>query len=317
MVVSTSFRRFFTTAISLLFLIALFPGAAGVCAADKAVSLGKYPALKIGFTSQNLVKWLPNSVANLKKVIDFAGEQGFSFIELRDPNAGIAYDDAKAVAAYARAKKIEVIYAMGAGGLDSDYFEVFSRGLANAMLFDGPRIVRTGANGKEMAADPKKQFWTAEEFARMVRNLNKAANTAKTFGYTLFVENANEGLKGDGVNTFGTADLFGAKGVSANVGFQLDMANFFCVSRVVSSPEEVRAFFEANVKKVGYSHLKTSIARKPQTALNGNELPFDVFFSALAREGKAYVAIELANPDTLEQACGNHVKSVDYLRKNF
>jgi sugar phosphate isomerase/epimerase len=317
MAVRMMFRRSVTTAISVLFLIAVFPGGGSVCAADKAVSLGKYPALKIGFTSQNLVKWLPNNVANLKKVIDFASEQGFSFIELRDPNAGIAYDDAKAVASYARQKKIEVIYAMGAGGLDSDYFEVFSRGMANAMLFDGPRIVRTGANGKEMAVDPKKQFWTAEEFTKLVRNLNKAANTAKTFGYTLYVENANEGLKGDGVNTFGTADLFGPKGVSANVGFQLDMANFFCVSRVVSSPDDVKAFFEANVKKVGYSHLKTSLQRKPQTALNGNELPFDLFFSALAKEGKAYVAIELANPDALDQAYGNHVKSVDYLLKNF
>jgi sugar phosphate isomerase/epimerase len=316
MIANTMFRRTLTTAIALLFVIAA-PGAGSLCAAEKAISLGKYPALKIGFTSQNLVKWLPNNVANLKKVIDFAGEQGFSFIELRDPNAGIAYDDAKAIAAYARAKKIEVIYAMGAGGLDSDYFEVFSRGLANAMLFDGPRIVRTGANGREMAADPKKLFWTAEEFARLVGNLNKAANTAKTFGYTLYVENANEGLKGDGATTFGTADLFGAKGVSANVGFQLDMANFFCVSRVVSSPEEVRAFFEANVKKVGYSHLKTSIARKPQTALNGNELAFDVYFAALAREGKSYVAMELANPETLEQAYANHLKSVDYLLKNF
>ncbi|MCE5284125.1 MAG: sugar phosphate isomerase/epimerase [Deltaproteobacteria bacterium] len=309
--------RSFAIVIVALFAVALCPGLQSAFAADKAVQLGKYPNLKIGFTSQNLVKWLPHNVVNLKTIIDFASKEGFAFIELRDPNADLSYDDARQVAAYAKQKKVEVIYAMGVGGLDANYFEAFSRGLANAMLFNGPRIVRTGANGKEMAADPGKQFWTAAEFDRLVGNLNKAANTAKTFGYTLYVENANEGLKGDGAGTFGTADLFGPKGVNANVGFQLDMANFFCVSRVVSPPEAVKAFFEANVKKVGYSHLKTSINRKPQTTLNENELPFATYFSALSKEGKVYVAIELANPNTLEEAYANHLKSVDYLKANF
>ena len=70
----------------------------------------------------------PHSVDNLKTVIDFAKKKGFAFIELRDANAGLSYDDAKKVAAYAKKKKIEVIYAMGQGALDNNYFEVFSQG---------------------------------------------------------------------------------------------------------------------------------------------------------------------------------------------
>jgi sugar phosphate isomerase/epimerase len=305
-----------TLLVSCLFISVLLSGIS-VSAADKPIVLGKYPNIKIGFTSQNFTKWLPPTAPNLKTIIDYAGQKGFAFIEVRDPNASLSHGDAKEVAAYARQKKIEVIYAMGVGGLDGNYFEVFSRGLANTMVFDGPRFVRTGANGSEMSRDPKKQYWTAEEFALLVRNLDQAANTAKTFGYTLYVENASEGLAGDGIAAFGTADLFGPKGINANVGFQLDMANFFCVSRVVKPPSEVRDFFEANVKRIGYSHMKTSKNRTPQPILDGNELPFDVYFSSLSKSGKVYVAIELAAADTLENAYNNHQKSIDYLLSNF
>ena len=316
MITNTLFQKSVALLVFTLFLGVLF-SSVSVYAADKSIVLKKYPTLKFGFTSQNLAKWLPNSVENLKAVIDFAKQKGFAFIELRDANAGLSYDDAKKVAAYAKKNKIEVIYAMGQGGLDSNYFELFSRGLANTRLFDGPRFARTAAFGKEFAADPKKQFWTAADFSQLVQNLNQAGNTAATFGYTLCVENAFEGLKGDGVNTFGMADLFGPKGVNSNVGFQLDTGNFFCVSRAENSPSDVKAFFEENVKRMGYSHLKTSIDKKAGQVLNGNEVPFETFFTSLAKNGKVYVALELANADTLENAKINHQKSIDYLLKNF
>lgn len=316
MITRALFRKTLVLAVTTLLLGVLF-SAGNVYAADKPIVLGKYPTLKFGFTSQNLAKWLPNSVDNLKTVIDFAKKKGFSFIELRDADASLSYADAKKVADYAKKRKIEVIYAMGMGGLDSNYPELFAKGLANTMLFDGPRFARTAAFGKEFAADPKKQYWTAEEFTQLVRNLNQAGNTAAMFGYTLFVENAFEGLNGDGVNTFGMNDLLGPKGVNGNVGFQLDTANFFCTSRAGNSPGDVKAFFEENVKKMGYSHLKTSIDKKPGLVLNGNDVPFETFFTSLAKNGKVYVAIELANADTLENAYLNHQKSIDYLRKNF
>jgi sugar phosphate isomerase/epimerase len=302
--------------VAALSIFVLFSGVS-VYADGKPIVLSKYPTLKLGFTSQNFSKWLPNSVDNLKTVIDFAKKNGFSFIELRDAAAGLSYDDAKKVAAYAKNKKIEVIYAMGQGALDSNYFELFSKGLANTMLFDGPRFARTAAFGQEMTSDPKKQFWTAAEFTQLVQNLNQAGNTAKTFGYTLCVENAFEGLKGDGVSMFGTADLFGPKGVNANVGFQVDTANFFCTSRAENSPSDVKAFFEENAKRVTYIHIKSSIDKKPALVLNGNDVPFDAFFNSLAKNGKVYVALELANADTLENAYTNHQKSIDYLRKNY
>jgi len=90
--------------VATLFIFVLFSGVSAY-AADKPIALSKYPTMKFGFTTQNLAKWLPNSVENLKTVIDFAKKKGFSFIELRDANAGLSYGDAKKVAAYAKKKK--------------------------------------------------------------------------------------------------------------------------------------------------------------------------------------------------------------------
>ena len=99
--------------------------------------------------------------------------------------------------------------------------------------------------------------------------------------------------------------------------YRLDTGNFFCTSRAENTPTDVKTFFESAVKRMGYTHLKSSIDKKPAQVLNGNEVPFETFFTALAKNGKVYVAIELANADTLENAYLNHQKSIDYLRKNF
>jgi hypothetical protein len=58
------------------------------------------------------------------------------------------------------------------------------------------------------------------------------------------------------------------------------------------------------------------VDHKPQQSLVGNELSFDIFFNLLSKFGKVYVAIELANADSLENAYTNHQES-EYLRNNF
>jgi len=286
-------------------------------AAEKKIVLKKYPDLKIGFTTANFAKAYPTTPANLHKLLDFASEHGFSFIEIRDANATLTTSECKALAEYARQKHVEVIYAMNVGVLDGNYWEVYSRGIANASLFEGPKVIRTGANGAEMMADEKKTYWTADEFTKIIHNANQAGNTARMFGMQLLVENAREGLHGDGTTTFGSTELFGSKGVNANVGLQLDVGNFFCTSRVPSEPEAARAFLAANASRVGYTHLKTSKLNKVQPVLDGNQLPFETIFELLQKNGKNYLAIELDPASNPDQAFENHLKSVEYLVRTF
>jgi len=105
--------------------------------------LKKYPEIKHGFTTTNFLKPLPVSLENKKKLLDLAGELGCSWVEIRDPSASLTVDECRQLMAYAKSKNIELGYALQVGLLDPMFGEIFSRGLANAVVFEGPRTIRT------------------------------------------------------------------------------------------------------------------------------------------------------------------------------
>lgn len=284
--------------------------------AEKKIVLNKYPTLKIGFTTANFLKALPVSLENTKKLVDFASDQGFAWIELRDPNAVLTLDECKQIADYARGKKTEVAYALGAGLMDANFWEVFSRGLANAAVFDGPRTLRTAAPGDEFNMDPKKTAWTLGELHKAVKIANKAGNQARASGLKYVTENAFEVIRGDGLTSFGSTEYFA--NVNSNVLWQLDTGNFFCLGRNVAKPEDASAFLEKYGSKLVYIHLKTSSKdHKPQAILSDNELDFNIVFASMIKQKVPYVGIELVQAPTFQECADNHRKSVEYLMKNY
>jgi sugar phosphate isomerase/epimerase len=290
--------------------------AAAVQAGEKVV-LPRYPDLKVGFTTWNFSKQMPVNLVNAKKFVDFASEQGFSWMELRDPNAVLTLAECKEIAVYAKQRDVEVIYAVMAGLLDPNFWEVFSRAVANANVFDGPRIVRTALPGLEFAANEKKTAWTLAEFSKIVETANQAANMARMFGLRYMVENATEPLKGDGVTSFGTTEFFA--NVNRNVEWQLDTANFFVTSRVVAKGDDARAFLEKTAGKLAYVHVKTATKdNKPAPVLDENpRLIFEIVFWLATKNKAPYLAIELPQPNSLDELYANTKKSVEYLRQNF
>ncbi len=242
------------TVVAVLILAVAFLGSS-VLAAEKLV-LKKYPDLKIGFTTTNFLQALPVSLTYAKAMVDFAYSNGFPWIELRDPTAKLTLAECKEIAAYAKARGVEVGYAAQIGLLDAAFWEIMSRAVPNAAVFEGPKTVRSLAFGNEFNLDPKKQGWTLSELYKLVKNANKAGNLAKGSGLQYVAEHAMETLKGDGVTTFGFTEFLA--NTNSNVQWQMDIANFFAVSRVVPKPEDARAFLEKNVGRLGYSHLKSS-----------------------------------------------------------
>ena len=297
-----------------IFLSLVFLGVSAF--AGETIKLKNYPDLKIGFTTANFLRALPVTLDNTKKLIDFASDQGFSWIELRDPNAVLTLEECKQIADYARGKKIEIGYAMGVGLMDANFEEVFSRGLANAAVFEGPQTARASCGGNEFNVDPKKTAWTLAELNTLVAAANKAANQAKAMGLKYATENANEVIKGDGTTSFGITEFFA--NVNPNVGLQFDTGNFFCVSRVLTKPADAQAFLEKYIGKLAYIHLKTSSPEhKPLPILGENELDFNIILALMAKNRVPWVAIELAQAGTLEECYANHKKSVEYLMNNY
>lgn len=279
----------------------------------KPIVFTDYPNLKFGFTTQNFIEVLPVTVESVKKLIDYAEQNGYSWIELRDPDAILKPEECNELASYAKEKKIEAGYAIQRGILDADFWDTFSRGLKNAVFFEGPRTIRCLIGGDEFGVDPEKKGWTADELERLVKTANLACEAAEENGLHLACENSYSDLRTNGDEYYGLEAFF--EKVNPNVLWQFDVANFFCAPRVEISPEDAKAFFEANIERIAYIHLKTVENRRVLDFLADHPLDYDTVFSLMSKCNVPYIAIELNAIRDIDEIFKNHEKSIRYMHK--
>lgn len=263
--------------------------------------------IQLGFTTQNFLPSVPVSVESAKQFISYAKVEGFSWIELRDPDVSLTLDQCREIASFAKQNGIEVVYSMQRGLLADDFDEKFSKALANTERFNGPNLVRVLAlRGQEESG------WSEAEFRRMVQVANQAAQTASARGYRLMIENADAVLDGTAKDGFGMMQLLDA--VSPSIELQLDTANLFTGPEPVS-PEQAEAFIRRYAHRISYVHLKSARDRKPQKVLCGNPLAFGKIFDLLTGS-HPYVAIELTSGNiSAEQIYKNMQISRERLQK--
>lgn len=278
------------------------------------IDFPEHSQLRLGFTTQNFLDSLSVSVENKKELIDYAAEQGYSWIELRDPDATLSSKECEELADYAREQNVEIGYTNQRAFLDADFWDVFSRGMECARAFEGPGTIRVLASGEAFTNNEEKRGYTAEELDSLVANANRAATRAEENGLQLVVENALEPVRGDGETYFGLTEFF--ERVDPAVGWQLDTANFFSVSRVPASEEEARTFLQQHADRLHYIHLKSAQNGETRPVLGPNPLEFDLVFDQLAEHNAPYVAIELGAPEESDDIFQNHEQSLEYLQED-
>ena len=291
-------------------LVAVFMFSA--CQQNKTVKIEavKYPGMKLGFTTHNFNKTLPISLENAKKFVDFATEQGFVWIELRDPVATLTLDECKQVADYAAQKNLEIGYAINVGLLDDNFWDTFDKGLENALVFQGPKTLRDITFGSELS-DTSKVSWTEDDLARIIETANNAAGKAQEKGIHFLIENAKEAFVGQDSTYFGFEDIF--KSADDDLGVMLDIANPFAVANVKATPDQVESFLKNHIDRLGYIHLKSAAGGKNLPVLTDHLLDFDKVFSVMNAHNVPYLCIEIEAVDNVDQEKQNHIKSVDYL----
>lgn len=277
------------------------------------ITFTKHPNLKLGFTTVVFSKCnMACNVSNVMTFIDYAGSQGYAWIEIRDPDGTLTVDECKAIAAYAKNKDVEIGYATNRGPLDADYWQVLENSWRNAFVFkSGPRTVRVVDSNSEFSKDPTKKEWTEAEFKEALSVQNSAAKNVKGKDLQLVIENASLPVLG----AYGFEKFFDA--TDKVVGIQFDTANMFSASKVRTKPKDVERVFRKLAPRVYYTHLKSSINGVAQPMLTDNELDIPMLLSVLARNNKNYLAIELAqaNGNTFEGQKANLEKSLDFLKK--
>lgn len=279
----------------------------------KILAYKDYPNLKIGFSTQNFQKAMPLNVESLTELIAYASEEGYQFIEIRDDLAKLTTEDCKAIADVAASKKIDVIYEIHKNLLDTGYFKVFERGLANMILFPVPGIIRTVISKTEFDADPNKKGWTKEELYRITKISDSCAIIAGSKNIKFIVENLNESFFGDSTY-FGLNDFFAN---TTATGFQLDLGNpYRSLVRVKADPLKVEEYLSTMGNRWVTTHLKTvlSVGGEMQPFLTDNPMSVEKVIELMGKQNVLYGALELASVADKKLCFANHAKSVQFLK---
>lgn len=265
--------------------------------------------IRWGFTTCNFLGAVPVSLESSIKHIDFAKEQGYSWIELRDPDASLTKEECTKIAAHAEQSGIEVAYSVQRGLLARDFRQVVQRGFENATLFKGPPMLRVLA-----LRDSHAYGWNEMEFKDAVQTANMAASLAASKRFRLMIENANVVLDGSKHDCFGLAKLLDV--ISPTIELQLDTANIFTGPAEVS-PQEAEAFIRKYASRISYVHIKSAKEMTTQPVLNGNPLAFETILDILCEGGRPInAAIELTcKSDDPEVLYGNMKESLKWLKK--
>jgi sugar phosphate isomerase/epimerase len=309
----TKFRIYCRATALFLFPVLLF--AVFSCTSQpgkKSLRFKKYPDLKLGFSSQNFLKALPLSVAGLTEVIEYASREGYQFVEIRDQFVDLTNDDCKALAEAGKKNKIDLIYVFNKNPLDSGFFPVFEKALANVLVFQGPGILRSLASKSEFEADAAKKGWTGDELARLAGISDSCAAICRSKNIRFVFENSNEAFFGDSLNYFGLADLLDKTSVT---GLQLDIANLFRkTARVKNDPEKVLEYLPTLGNRWVETHLKTVQGGEAQTVLTDNPIAVEKILEMMGKQNVRYVALELTAVESKQECFDNHAKSIQFLK---
>lgn len=268
--------------------------------------------LKIGFSTQDFQKSMPVDVPALTEIIEYASGEGYNFIMLRDEQAKLSSDDCSILAKVARKNNIEVIYEIHKNPLDSGYYEIFEKGLANALLMPGPGIIRTLVSKSEFEADPSRKGWSGDELAELARISEASARKAKQKNVRFIVENFNEAFFGNAPEYYGLNDFFEHTSLT---GLQFDISNPFRISsRMKAEPVQVLNYLMYLGVRWVTTHLKTAVEGEMQPVLTPNPIPVEDVIALMAKKNIPWVTLELAAVSDKKECFNNHDISIQFLK---
>lgn len=278
---------------------------------EKSFTFKGSNVLKLGFSTQNFLKCLPNDVKNLTEIIQYASTEGYEFIELRDSEASLSLKECKELGKIAESLGVDVLYEINANLLAPGFLAIFKKGLENTKAFPGEGIIRTIISNTEFASDETKKGWTEDELKRIIEIAENAGEMAHEHNLKFIVENGNESFFGKGKEYFGFADLLDK---TKNIGLQFDTANpFQNASREKADPLKVEMYLTSIANRWVTTHLKSGKDGVFQPVLNENPLDLGNVISIMSAKNVKYVAFELAGHPDKQTCFKNHAESVQYL----
>jgi|GEM_PF-1279832 len=276
--------------------------------------------MRLGFTTSIFAKPLASGEVNIGGLVDFAEEQGFAAVELRDDDADYEPSKVADFVKDSRAKDIDVTYAIRNDMFEPEGRDIFENGLQRAALCGDGAILRLLA-AQSALAPPGKKGYTQDEVKRIARIAAEYAKIADAKGVFLAIEHAREPLYGDGATYFGLDDIFkalAAEGdVPTNLGITFDPANavYKTLCKAPTTPDRVIEFLEAHNQYIALVHYKTTVNGATTPVLTDADIENESLFSHLAKVYDGIVCLEIPGAPGLSECHKNIDDSLNYLRK--
>ncbi len=280
---------------------------------EKPLHFPAYPEMKIGFSTQSFMNSFPFSVETIHSLLEYAHEEGFQFIELRDAEAQLEVKECKDVAKKAAELGIEVIYEIDVNLLHPQFDTIFKRGVRNILEFGAPGILRAAITRSEFAHDSSRVGWSMEEVTEAAVVAERCAEECQKQGITFVVENLTEPFFGNAPHYYGLSDLFDHTEL---VGLQFDLCNpFASISRKEADPDHAASYLNSLGNRWVTTHIKTCRGGMAQPVLGENPLSIQEVTQQMGESGVNYFSLELADSGEGEECYKNVEKSIDYLRR--
>ncbi len=258
--------------------------------------------MKLGFTTAIFDNELKDREVSLQDIVEFADDNGFEAVELRE---GCVEDyDGEALRQLAqRHEKIHFTYAIKNDCLDEKDEQKVREAIQLSASLSGKPILRLVADGGIIKNENRR--YNSEEKAEMVNRLKTYADTASQHRVMLGLENAREPME----DIKYLIDQVG----SPLMGVTFDPGNLTSIAIVKEDP--LKALESLKVSEIKLVHLKQTINGEPQTHINQGDIDIKKLLGRLDDTG--YEGIICLEPKPAK-GCRDGIKSsIEYMNKLY
>lgn len=258
--------------------------------------------MKLGFTTAVFGNELKDKEVTLQDIVEFAEENGFEAIELRE---GCVEDyDGEALRQLAeRYKNIHFTYAIKNNCLDERDEEKVKGAIHLSASLSGEPILRVVADGGIIKSE--KRRYTFEEKDKIVDKLKIYVDIASGHGVMLGLENAREPME----DIKYLIDQVG----STLMGVTFDPGNLTSIA--IEREDPLKALDSLKVSEIKLVHLKQTINGEPQTYITQGDIDIKQLLDKL--NGMGYEGIICLEPKPAK-GCRDGIKlSIEYMNKLY
>lgn len=271
---------------------------------------------QIGFTTQTFIKHINDKSISVEELIEWASNQDFKWVELRDPQVKLTKKYLKKIKSFAEQLGININYAWdGTNILNPEDEPLIIKGIGNAAVFGKGSMSRILIAPSNIMGESNKLGYSSDELLKITKTIAGYNKVAAEYGVALVYENSCEPLFGDEVSYFGMADILKE---SPDMKITFDSAN--CMNkdntRLISNENEVISFCRRFCSQIPYMHVKST----ENSILKSNLLlkaDLNILNILKILNDNALVCVELPSESDLELCKSKIIEGKNLLIENL